>query len=110
MSFIYLASPYTHDDPAVVDDRWRAAERFVAHWVQKQFCLYSPICHFHPLASMYEFPTGFEFWQRQNAAMLCKASELWVLTLPQWEASEGVDWEMRFAKQCAIPVKLKQPV
>ena len=58
MSFIYLASPYTHEDPG----------------------------------------------QQYNQAILCKASALWILKLPGWLRSRGVEAERTFALACNIPV------
>jgi len=104
MSFVYLASPYTHGDPKIVEERAAAAANFTAAHLRKGVFIYSPIVHCHELAKTHDLPKDFEFWKSYNFAMLSKASELWVLTLAGWEVSKGVREERTFAKSFNLPL------
>lgn len=104
MSFIYLGSPYTHVDSAIVRQRFRATEACTARLLIAGKHVYSPIVHCHSLAEQFDLPKSFNFWQRYNFAMLAKASELYVLCLPGWESSHGLSSEIAMAQQLSIPI------
>lgn len=104
MSFIYVASPYTHPDAAVREQRYEAVSKFTADLVEAGKVAYSPIAHSHPLAEKYGLRGDFDFWIKQNYGMLCKASSLLVLCLDGWKESAGVQAEIAFAERCGIPV------
>jgi len=104
MSFIYIASPYSHPAFSIREQRFEAVSEYTASMVKEGIVAYSPIAHSHPLAETYGIRGDFAFWAHQNYGMLCKASELRVLKLPGWESSEGVEAEIEFAHQCGIPV------
>lgn len=104
MSFIYIASPYSHEDPAVREERFAAVSAFTAELVREGTVAYSPIAHSHPLAVKYGLRGDFRFWMHQNYGMLCKASRMLVLCLDGWNDSDGVQAEIAFAEQCGIRV------
>jgi len=58
------------------------------------------------MAIKFDLPKEFEFWQTHNRAILAKAAQLWVLTLPGYKTSTGVQAEIEFAKLCMIPITL----
>lgn len=95
---IYLASPYTHSDPAIMLARFEAAERFVARAIARERPIFSPIVHCHALAIKYSMPPEFKYWENYNLAMLGAAEELWVLKLTGWEDSKGVMAEIDAAE------------
>lgn len=109
MSFTYVASPYTHPSPEIVEARFRAVEEIVAGLLRKEVYAYSPIVHCHELAKRYELPTSFSFWAEYNYAMLDKASMLIVVKLPGWETSVGVTAELARAASLGIPVQYIEP-
>ena len=47
---IYVASPYTHEDPAVREERYLAALRYTAKLLANKRWCFSPIVHCHDLA------------------------------------------------------------
>lgn len=103
MSYIYLASPYTSDDPYITERRFVHAREAVAHLTRQQLTVYSPVVHFHDLAKHYVMPTHFDFWKQHNCNMIRHANVLGILALPGWEESVGVEWERDFANYCNIP-------
>lgn len=102
---IYLASPYTHERESVMDRRFRQVTAATAYYISEGFVIYSPILHFHPIAVRHELPRDFEFWRHVNEQILLRCDQMWVLKLPGWRESKGVQSEIKFALANNIPVK-----
>ena len=109
MSFIYLASPYTHPDEARQRARYREVVRACAALVTLGKTVYSPIAHFHPIAELHDLPRDFAFWQRINRDMLSRADALYVLRLPGWKNSKGVKAEIALAEELLLPIIHVEP-
>lgn len=99
---IYLASPYTHPDPQVVQSRFLSAMQYTADCLCAKEFIYSPIVHCHELATRHTLPTDFDFWKSYNFHMLGRADELRVLMLDGWETSKGVSAEIMLAQELGI--------
>ena len=102
---IYLASPYTHSDPAIMELRYKWALEAVVRLMRKRISVYSPIVHNHFVAQAGEFPKGFDFWERFDLEMVSLADELWVLQIEGWEKSHGVQAELKHAYTSGIPCR-----
>ncbi len=109
--FAYLASPYSHADPAVRDERFREACRVAAELMQRGEVVFSPIAHSHSIAEAKPGPWAIDhdFWLRQDAPYLEACSMLYVLALPGWEQSRGVAHEIGRARERGIPVEFISP-
>lgn len=100
---IYLASPYSSPDPAVIADRVAKTQDAAARLIQAGHTVFSPIVYSHPLADLVKFdpqnkPEGeMSEWMKFDLEMLDKADELWVLALDGSTESKGVGVERRFA-------------
>src|SRR5689334_12715342 len=101
IEMIYLASPYSHPDPAVREERFRAACRATAALIRSGRAVYSPVVFGHPLTG-YDVPTGWEFWATFDREHLLRCDHVIVLTLEGWRESEGVRVEMRVAEENGI--------
>jgi hypothetical protein len=86
---VYLASPYSHDDPAVMEKRFDQVCRHAAHLTRTGWVVYSPIAHTHPIAQ-HGLPTGWDFWEKYDREFLDRCSGMVVLRLDGWLASVGV--------------------
>lgn len=104
---IYLASPYSHEDPSIEAYRFDAVCRTAARLIVAGVVVVSPIAHSHPIY-VREPATGatFEQWQELDETLLLASEEMWILGLPGWEQSRGVNSEARFAARNGIPVKV----
>lgn len=100
---IYLACPYSHNDLAVRESRFDAANRVAAALMRRGEFVFSPLSHSHPMVD-YGLPGGWEFWQRFDRVMLGCCDEVRVLRLPGWEESVGVRAEIAYAKAQGMPV------
>jgi hypothetical protein len=100
---IYLASPYSHPDPAVRQKRFDAACRAAAALLRVGIPVFSPIAHSHPIAQ-HGVPGTWAFWQRIDRQYLRHCRAVVVLRLPGWDMSVGVQAEVELARQWGIPV------
>jgi nucleoside 2-deoxyribosyltransferase len=105
---IYLASPYSHPDPAVRERRFRAACSAAATLLQNGHAVFSPIAHGHVLAE-HGLPTDWTFWQRCDREHLERCDEVIVLTLDGWQESSGVHAELKRARQLEKPIAYLAP-
>ena len=106
---IYIASPYTHSDPNVVEENYRLVAEFTAECTAKGYIVLSPIAYGHNLAKHAEMRTDWEFWRNFCFTFLSKCHELWVFKIPGWNKSSGVAEEIEFAIERGIPVKYINP-
>ncbi len=105
---IYLASPYTHPDQAVREQRFDAACVATASLMRAGKSVFSPIVHSHPLVR-YGLPVEWEFWQTHDCEHLKRSDCLIVLTLDGWETSRGVQAEIKIASDMEIPIHHLSP-
>ncbi len=99
---VYVASPYSHDDPSVRQRRFELVAEFAAHLMRDGLFVYSPIAHTHPIAQ-HGLPLGWDFWEKYDRVMLPRCDRMIVLTLDGWDDSKGVSAEieiMRAAGKC----------
>jgi hypothetical protein len=106
----YLASPYTHPDKAVMQQRFEAAERCLAWLLSMKIWTYAPIVHCHALAMKYALPPNHEFWLDYDRAMIYGASGVLVLKIDGWRESKGVMAEMLYAKDNYVYISYVRPV
>lgn len=101
MSYVYLASPYSHPLEDIRIKRFNATAAAVGQMMEQYGqTIYSPIVHYH---SVYPYligaPTTADFWWPHNRNMLRHASFLRVLQLPGWQKSDGIKREINFARK-----------
>lgn len=106
---IYLASPYSHPDPDVREQRFEAACAAAAALLRAGHRVYSPIAHSHPL-TRYGLPGDWTFWERHDRWYLERCDEVVVLMLEGWEASAGVRAEIAIAGELGKVVWYRYPV
>lgn len=104
MTDIYLASPYSHPDPAVREQRYEQVCEATAALIRQGWSVFSPIVHSHNLVK-YGLPTEWSFWQRMDSEMLAQCKMVVVLALPGWDESEGVQAETHIARHLDIPIR-----
>jgi hypothetical protein len=96
MSFIYIASPYTHPDSRVRQERYLQASYYVVQLLSHRKFPYSPIVANHHLSLEFGLKHRAIDWMAYNFAMLSSAKELHVLALEGWNESLGVTAEINF--------------
>ena len=102
---IYLASPYSHQDPAVREERFRAVCVVCAKLMSVGHHVFSPIAHTHPVAVVGDLPKGFDFWREYDWWFVSRVDAVYVLMLDGWKDSIGVASEIIMANDLNIPIK-----
>lgn len=102
MSFIYLASPYSHPSLLISELRFRAVEIVSGEILRKGITVYSPIVYCHMMSTRLGLPADARFWFPHNRSILKEATSLWILTLPGWDNSIGVEGERRAAEEFGL--------
>lgn len=103
---LYLASPYTHDDAAVMQQRWLDACTSSAWLIGRGFVVFSPISMGHPIGIMSQGAIGHDFsaWAANSYAMLEASTHLVVNQIPGWNLSTGVRAEIERSRQSGTPI------
>ncbi len=107
--FVYVANPYSHLDPDVMQARYERTACYVAKCMLKGEVLYSPIVHHHNMAQDHKLPTDWPFWRHIDGNMLASAKAMRVLCLDGWRKSVGVQAEIAIAISLNIPVEYIEP-
>ena len=110
MKKVYLATPYSDDDPAVREARFLAVNKVAGILMRKGFLVFSPISHTHPIALAGDLPKGWEFWSKYDFTFINDwADYVFVLQLDGWEESVGVTAEIKLAEELGKPVTFLTP-
>jgi hypothetical protein len=99
VSMIYLASPYSHPDPASRQERYEKVSALTAALVKLGHAVFCPIAYSHPLGERFGMAGDWETWKHIDLAFIQKCDELWVHELPGWEKSIGVTEECLKARE-----------
>ena len=103
---IFLASPYSHPERTVREDRFLAAALIAGKYILKGYNVFSPISHSHPIYELVpETGESWVSWEAINHEMIDNSSEVWVLCLDGWERSGGIANEIIYAGDTGKPVK-----
>lgn len=103
-SLVYLATPYSHPDPDVQQERFEQVNIAAAVLMAHGLHIYSPISHTHPIAKAGELPGTWDYWEKYDTAILKCCKAMIVYKLQGWEVSKGVRAETVIANEMAIPV------
>jgi hypothetical protein len=102
---IYLAVPYSDPDPAVKENRFEAVTIKTGELMNEGYLVYSPITACHPVAVRCSLPGSWEYWQELDIAFIEWCDEVWILMLPGWTESTGVNAEIKIARRLNKPIK-----
>jgi hypothetical protein len=94
----YLASPYSHPDPAIRQHRFEVACEAAVKLIRMGHVVFSPIAHSHTM-HLAGLPGDWEFWKRQDEWFVSHCERLVVLTIDGWKESRGVAAEIEIAKR-----------
>jgi len=109
MTFHYLASPYSDEDPLVREKRYLEALEGLFKLSEKGIVAYSPIVHFHPLSKIYSIPGEANDWTWHNIPMIQASDGLIILMSYHWGTSTGIDQERMWAKEFRKSIETLDP-
>ena len=97
---VYLATPYTDEDPAIRQARWLDVSRAAAILMSQGHLVVSPISMGHPVSAM-GFPGDWEAWKNVCLRLMLIADQFVIFHSPakpvSWMASTGVSAERDLA-------------
>lgn len=99
MKKVYLATPYSDEDPQVEAVRFFEVTRVAALLIKSNVIVFSPISHCHPMAIMHNLPKDWNFWYSFDKSFIKWADEVHVLMQEGWEESRGVQAEIEIAHE-----------
>ena len=94
----FLSGPYSHPNGAVRYARFKVMQEATAILALEGINVYSPIVHWHETADEYDLPTDAHWWRKMNFDSLNRSDGMYVLTMPGWDDSDGVQMELGWAK------------
>lgn len=106
---IYIATPYSHTDPKVIERRVTTVTQFAAMLCRCGVLVYSPITHGHQLALVNSLiETNASAWREHNLEILKHCHQLIVLGAREnIITSIGCQTEIKFARENNISVTYK---
>jgi len=102
---IYLACPYSHNDPKVREERFHQVNKVASGLMSEGYYILSPISHTHPIALSGKLPLGWEYWEGYDTLLIKSCKCVLVLQLDGWKESKGVQAEIKIAEKLGIPVE-----
>jgi hypothetical protein len=108
---VYLASPYTHANPAVREARFVEVV-MCRGWLMnnvKDVFFYAPIGDCHSIALRCKLPGDWNFWAALDECIISRCDEVWVLCIEGRKKSKGVNAELAIAARLGLPVKYVIP-
>ncbi len=105
---VYLATPYSHPDPAIREHRFREVNRVAGEMMRSGVFVFSPISHTHPIALAVDLPKGWEFWSAYDLTILRACCKVVVLMQDGWRESVGVRAEIALARRLGLPVEFME--
>jgi hypothetical protein len=100
---IYLASPYSHPDPKVMQLRYEQVLKYQAMLIKQGNVVYCPIAVGHPMVKL-GLKTDWGFWEKQDRYFLFNSSKVVVLKLDGWEKSIGLQAEIKQAEKLDMKI------
>lgn len=104
----YLASPYTHTDPAIKKLRAEAVTESAVDLLKHGVFVFAPISYNEPWEK-YNLPGDWNFWSEFDKTFVSRCDGVIVLMLDGWDKSVGVTAEIDFAKNIGLPVYYARP-
>ncbi len=104
---LYLACPFTHFLPEVMEHHYRTSCIAAAKLMKSGIVVFNPLSHSVPIN---EYLHGIEdqhsFWMGIDLPLLRRCDELLIIGLENWTESRGVKAEMFEAMAYALPITL----
>lgn len=105
-SFWYLASPYSHPDPEVREQRAIAVNDFSGKLLAAGVHVYATIWMTHRAAVHHDLPKDHLFWLAFNKAFIDPSAGIIVCDIPGWQDSKGCQQEIEYCKSISKPLWL----
>lgn len=105
---IYLASPHSHPDANIRQERYKETLKCQNWLVSNGFWVFSPIVFSHYTTETLQY-LDFSFWKEFDTEMITRMDELWVLDIEGTLSSVGVKAEIEIAVRQGKRVMIIKP-
>lgn len=102
---VFVSFPYSHQSKDITQWRMRMFRKYAGQLLTQGIHVVSPMSMLDVVTSTGK-DVNWNTWQAYCESILLKCDELWILDLPGWDKSDGVQGEIKFAKAHRIPVSL----
>lgn len=107
---VYLATPYMHKSPTMMDLRADISD-YIAHELANDgVIVFAPISSWHKIAKKYGMRGDWEFWKHFDEAFIKCCKKVSIIKLPEWNVSTGVAAERKIADENNIEVDFIEPL
>ncbi len=106
---IYLAIPYMHDDPNVMDFRADISDIIAADLANRDYNVFAPISAWHVIRKKYDLPGDWSFWHKFDEEFIKISGRIVVIMLYGWKQSTGVTAELKLADKFKLSVEYVDP-
>jgi len=96
---IYLATPYSHKDKEVRQQRYEKITEITSLFMSKGYIVFSPITYAHPISDKYELPKDWLFWERMGRAFVSWSDVVAIYAPEGYKNSVGVMAELDIASK-----------
>lgn len=104
---IYLASPFSHKDELIMKMREEQISTIAAKLTLRYHqAMFLPITQSYRMRQLNDaLGTSFASWKDIDLAAIEHCDQIWVVMMPGWKDSVGVQQEIKWAKYSKIPIK-----
>ena len=97
MKKLYLACPYTHNYSDIENERCLLATKKAAELMNQGYIVFSPLTHSVPIDDFFDDFKSYDFWLAQDFPFIEWCDILYILQLPGYRKSKGVQDEIEYA-------------
>ena len=101
---IFISSPFSSPLPVIQQQRYDRVMEFTSIMLNSGYQVFSPIVYCMPMAQRFNMPGDAQHWAKFNIEFLRNSEAMFLLQLPGWDQSKGIQLELRIAKTLFIPV------
>jgi len=109
MKRIYIACPYSHQNPEIRNVRFEIANAVSALFIEHGYSVFSPISMSHPIARHMGNHNDSEFWVNIDLDWLKECHTIVVVKAPGWDFSSGINRELNYARDLGIEIRYIDP-
>jgi len=96
---VYLASPYSHQDSNIREERFQLACEYAARLFMHGFLCLSPIAHTHPIAKHIHGDHSWSMWAEFDIRLIDICDSVCFAMIDGWKTSIGMQEEYKYAKK-----------
>lgn len=108
MGLVYLACPYSNNDPEIVKSNIQTFCKIDALLISQGYFTVSPLLK-HFVLHHQNIPGTWEYWKNYAYELLSNCTEMFVICLPGWETSVGVQAEIEYCQKRGKPIVYLNP-